>query len=90
MPNHLYKVASEIENQTIQIERIRAVYSEAENYFSSADAIKVLPFYGERILLLLHAADELLYPVIPKLQAAFKEIYAESNRQRGIVKEETQ
>ena len=71
----VFDIASDIESQIAKFEQAMAVMGEAEQYFETNERIKYLPVYGERVLRLLYAANDLFLGALSALRTTVERLY---------------
>ena len=79
----IFDAMMQVENQSVQLERARAVLAEAEYYFEGKDDVRWLPHYAEHILLLLHVVDNLLFDTLPELNEVTEILLTLHKNQKG-------
>ena len=82
-----FECASEIESQAIETDRVRAVLSEATEYFNTTDDQRVLAYYADHIMKLLHVVEIHLADIQAKLSDTAKTMYDTSKATRKLIQE---
>jgi hypothetical protein len=79
----VFEAMNIVEEQGMQIERSRAIFGEAMHHFECKEQFDLLPHYADHIRLLLEAADQFLFYVLPELDKAVSGLHEIELAERG-------
>jgi len=88
MPNtKTFDIMEQVENQTLKIDKARAVLHEVVEQFDMAGELRISEYQSEQISLLLSVVDDLLRSTAPEFEAVTKALIEKHRAESGIEEE---